>query len=60
MYKTIRSYFQKCARFAFFTTTIYGLRFGTTGFGPRSENSTPQHITEVFPRQMGIALTATG
>ena len=27
MYKTIRSYFQKCTRFAFFTTTVYGLRF---------------------------------
>ena len=23
---------------------VYGLRFGATGFGPRSENPTPQDI----------------
>ena len=27
-------------RFAFFKHTVHGLRFGTAGFGPRSENPT--------------------
>ena len=36
--------FLKSVRFAFFTTAVYGLRFGTTGFGPRSKNPTPQLI----------------
>ena len=52
MYKTIRSYFSEMCTVRFFHN--YGLRFGTTGFGPRSENSTPQVISEYRYRRKSL------